>query len=176
MFAVKCATASGLCAAFGIAYMVQTATVNAPPAGSVGEGKTRICVSGYNLSPPTAHSHFLADKIARKHGDKYETWYFWSIFAYHKFLFEKFDKVSFGDLGAHKLVGHETSPFVWFETQNKESGSPQVSKILGGNDRFCEWVQQTFPDDEELVSFAKQAPSVGSMIHYKKAPATASEK
>lgn len=98
----------------------------------VPEGKTRICVAGYKISPYTGRSRYMAAEIAKAFPSEYETWfYFDDSDKYFAFLKEKFDPVPFP---AH-LKGHQSSPFVWLEKGSKNDITP-----LGGNDYFSKWV------------------------------------
>jgi hypothetical protein len=182
MFAVRLGSGVGLGIALAAAYVAKTTDVTDSKL-PVDSGKTRIRVAGYTLSPYTAHSHLLADKIAHKYPDKYDTKYYWAILTFHKFLIQKFDKVSFKDLGAENLKNHDSSPFVWLESSPEPGAEPKVVKLIGGNDRFCEWVQQQFPEDKELVELSKKRPETLGMlnfvnefclVHYNKWPETAS--
>jgi len=150
----------------GIGYMVyrsNTAVPNPPPSLPVPAGKTRLCVTGYSSSPPTAHAHLLADLIARKHPERYETWYYFDTFACFKFMQARFDAVPFPP----ELKGHATSPFCWIET------SPNEVVPIGGNDRFSEWAKANFAGEEEILAYANAAPSFGETFHGDKAPMTA---
>ena len=170
MFTIKLGAGFGLLAASAIAYQINTAVVDAPPFSQIEPGKIRLCVAGFPGSPPTAHSHYLADKIAQSHPDQFETWYYWSYFAYYKFLSEKFDKVCFKSIGAKHLIGHDTSPFVWLERSAEDDG--KKVECIGGNDHFCEWVKENFAKESELVNFANEKPAFSTMFHSSKAPAT----
>jgi hypothetical protein len=56
-----------------------------PRRSKVPANKVRICVAGGNVSAPTAKAHYLADKIAKKYPNKYETWYYFNSFTFYKF-------------------------------------------------------------------------------------------
>lgn len=151
-----------------LAYQIHYATVDAPPTPPIPQGVTRIGVSGYSyVSPPTTKAHFLADRIAKKYPQQYETWYYWSIFSYHKFLAEKFGKISFKEIGCENLIGHDTSPFVWLERADGKK-----LECIGGSDDFANWVKKNFPNDEDLVNVASKPAAFGTLHHASQAPAT----
>ena len=140
-------------AAVGIAiarmlYLNATSKPNPPKSTPVPAGKTRICVVGYTHSGPTAKAHYLADKIARKYPDKYESWYYFDQFALWTYLKEKFDAVPF----PQHLKGHATSPFCWFE-----SGASNTIVPVGGSDHLSEWALKNFTD-ADIVQLAKTNP------------------
>ena len=173
MQAIKIGCGAGLLFAYGIAYSVNNAKVDAPPAPPLKPGVDRFCVAAYSCSPPSAHAHLLADKIAQKYPDKIETYYYFSLLAYFKFLEEKFGKVSFKEIGCEHLKGHDTSPFVWIE-RDKETAEKEGKKPLeciGGDDKFIEFVNQHFTDPE-IIEFANKPLPMSQMYHANKAPAT----
>jgi hypothetical protein len=138
-------------AAFGLAvarflYLSSTSQPVPPVMSPVPPGKTRICVAGYTHSGPTAKAHYLADKIARKYPDKYETWYYFDQYAIWKYLQTRFATVPF----PKELRGHSTSPFCWFER-----GPENVVEPVGGSDHLSAWAIKTFTDCE-IVDFAKE--------------------
>ncbi len=145
-----------------ITYKAKTSVPKPPPTPPVAAGKTRICVTGYTMSPPTAHAHNLAALIAKKYPDQFETWYYFDNFCCFSFMQQKFDPVPFP---AH-LKGHSTSPFVWFET------SPNVIEPIGGNDHFSAWAKTRFASDSEIAQYAAAAPTMSEMMHAGKNPAT----
>ena len=149
-----------------ICYQAATATVDPPPSPPIAKGKTRICVTGYSfISPPTGHAHLLADAIARAQPDKYETWYYWSMWSWSAYMVGKFASVSFPP----ELKGHSTSPFVWLE-----SGDDKRIMPIGGDENFADWAKKTFAGSEGIVGVAREAPALSkSFRHSQCAPATA---
>ena len=147
-------------------YKVRTTIPSPPPSGPVSEGMTRICVAGYPASPPTEHSHLLADKIAKEYPKQYETWYYWDLWSLWTFLPQRFATVTFPE----HLKGHETSPFVWFERGSKNEVEP-----IGGDDNFTKWAKKEFPDNKVIQDYCSSKvpgyPYPG-MYHANKAPAT----
>ena len=124
--------ASGAVAsALGIAYGATTKTVPTPPLSTpVPAGKTRICISGYTHSAPTANAHYLADAIAKELPGQFESWYYWDATGYFPFVGEKFANVDFPE----HLKGHATSPFVWIER-----GADNKVEPIGTADLFHAW-------------------------------------
>ena len=140
-----------------------------PPSSPVPKGKVRICVAGFEIASPTAKSHYLADMVARKYPDLFETWYYFDSYAFFAFTREKFESVSFP---AH-LKGHATSPFVWLET-----GASNVIEPLGGSDHFSAWVLANNKITDPAIRAYAEAPwkvsayLTGTANHAGKAPAT----
>ena len=154
------------CALFGlIFYKLKTSVPNPPPSPPVPGSKTRICIAGYPASPPTAHSHYLADKIAKEFPDRFETWYYWDQWSLWTYLPQRFAAVTFPE----HLKGHCTSPFVWFERGSKNEVEP-----IGGDDYFTKWAKKEFPDNKVVQDYCTQSVRVMSsdMWHDDKAPAT----
>ena len=122
------------------------------PSSPVPEGRTRICVAGFHLSPPTGKAHFLADAIAKKHPNQYETWYYFDLYTFYKFTAWRFANVEFPE----RLKGHDTSPFVWLER-----GEMLTAEPLGGCDDFSDWViaNPALRDDDEIQTMALKQPS-----------------
>ena len=147
----------------------QSSAVFVPPVMSrVPEGKTRIGVAGFTTCVPAAKAHFLADAIARRLPDKYETWYYFDQWTFHDFTSWYFATVAFPD----HLKGHSTSPFCWLE-DSKGKITP-----IGGSDHFSEWALQNI-DDVECRELAQASWGFGKLVdgsgrdHHLKAPATA---
>ena len=116
----------------------------------VASGKIRVCIGGYSHSAPNAKAHRLADLIAAKHADKYETWMYFEQYSIWKFLARRTEKETFP---AH-LKGWSTAPFCYLEDFTGKF-TP-----LGGSDELSAWVLENFTD-EEIVAEAK-APWKGS--------------
>jgi hypothetical protein len=110
-------------------FRAATHVVTTPKITPVPAGKTRICVSGYTHSPPTAKGRYLATALAEEFPDKFETWFYFDT-GYHNFTSKRFENV---DFPAH-LKGHDSSPFVWLET-----GSDNAVQPLGGADFLSKW-------------------------------------
>lgn len=170
---VKYGIFSGLIFAYGIAYKVNNAKVDAPESPPLKPGVDRFCVAAYSASPPSAHAHLLADLIARKYPDKIETYYYFSMFSYFKFLEERFSKVSFAEIGCEHLKGHDTSPFVYIEREPVSAAAEGKKPLecIGGDDKFIEFVNRHF-SDPEIIAFANKPLPMSQMLHYNKAPAT----
>uniref|UniRef100_A0A7S1LWZ0 Uncharacterized protein n=1 Tax=Neobodo designis TaxID=312471 RepID=A0A7S1LWZ0_NEODS len=149
------AAAGGSVFAFAtvFAYQWNTAESNPPPSPPIPEGKTRICVAGYSFSPPTGHAHELAARLADEFPDRFETWYYFSMFEYWPFAKERFEHVNFPPA----LKGHSTSPFVWFEHGPNYEVTP-----IGGDDRFTTWVaqQEEFMVNNNISWAATSKPSL----------------
>lgn len=150
------ASAVGLVGA--VAYKWNFTKPNPPPSLPVPAGKTRICVAGYPMSPPTAHAHYLADAVARAKPDEFETWYYFDMFGFWPFAAEKFDKVEF----PKHLKGHSTSPFVWLE-----NGSTNTITPIGGGDRFMAWVKENaqLRGCDEVQALAQASQYSQGMFH-----------
>ena len=41
------------------------------------QGKTRMCIAGWNVSPNAGLAHEVATAVAKKYPDKYESWFHW---------------------------------------------------------------------------------------------------
>jgi hypothetical protein len=128
-------------------YNFTTKKPNPPASPPVPEGKLRICVTGMTHSGPTAKAHYLADKIAKRFPDKYETWYYFDMYTFYKYIVPRFANAVFP---AH-LKGHSTSPFVWFET-----GKDNKEQYIGGAAELSKWAIETFPNEPEIVALAKE--------------------
>jgi len=129
---------------------------NATHRWEVLENKTRICVAGFFISNHTGRARRLAAMIARKYPKEYETWfYFDSPGCYYHFLQETFDNVPF----PQHLKGHDSSPFVWFET------GKNVIEPIGGRSHFAEWAINRFKNDAEIVECASTDWSLGDICH-----------
>jgi len=130
-----------------------TAVSNPPPAPPIPDGVTRICVAGYSFSPPTGHAHELAARLADAHPDKFETWYYFSMFEYWPFAMERFAEVEFPP----ELKGHSTSPMVWFEKGENFDVTP-----IGGDKEFTTWVarQEEMMLNNDISWCATTRPSI----------------
>ena len=138
--------------------MGSSATIhhNAPTRNPVPDKKLRICVSGYKISTHTGRARRLADLIARKYPNEYETWfYFDSSDCYYDFLKETFDSVPFPE----HLKGHSSSPFVWFEKDKN------VIEPIGPRSYFAEWAIKQFANDTEIFDCAMKDWSFGDIFH-----------
>lgn len=136
-----------------------------PPRNPVPEGKTRICVAGYKISPYTGRSRTLAASIAEQHPGKYESWfYFDEANAYFAFLKELFDPVPFPP----HLKGHASSPFVWLEHGETNEITP-----IGGNDYFSKWISENpdFANSEAIRKLAGSWVGACDVFHNKAADA-----
>jgi hypothetical protein len=152
------------------AYLQSVAVADPPRSTPVPAGKIRICVAGMKTSSPTTKAHYLADMVARKYPDQFETWYYWDTYAFWKFTAKKFESVPFP---AH-LKGHSTSPFCWLERGPKNDIEP-----IGGSDHLSEWVLKNAAiKDAEIREYAKRSWSVlayftgSALSHTHTAPAT----
>ena len=123
------------------------------------QGKTRIRVVGYPMSPPTAGAHYAADHIAAKYGDRFETAYHFSL-AWAAFAVELTKDVTF----PAELKGHCTSPYVQLETRNADGGVTVVP-IGGFQPNFADWCKKTFPDDKELAGLVSKVPGFTKVAH-----------
>jgi len=127
-----------------------------PPRNPVPEGKTRICVAGYEQSAHFTRARNVAHEIVTASPDQYESWYYGpSRTKYFEWLATW--KATVND---EKWKDHKTSPMCWFE---KSDGSVEV---LGGRDRFCEWTIKTLPDSKA----AKLADSFLMMEYFNQPP------
>ena len=118
-------------------------SMSLPPRNPVPANKTRICVSGYKISPYTGHARATAAAIAEAFPDKYETWfYFAPSNDFYAFLKATFDDVPFPE----HLKGHASSPFVWLEAGAKNEITP-----VGGDSHLSQYVQ----DKPELMAVEK---------------------
>ena len=143
-------TAAALTSAVFLAILVYKVlfTRPDPPASPpIAKGKTRICVTGYTFSPPTANAHYLADKLVSLQRDKYETWYYFDNFAWGAFTLDKFASVKFPP----ELKGHSTSPFVWLESGDDKRITP-----IGGFAEFGVWAKKNC--DHPIIKEAADAP------------------
>jgi hypothetical protein len=134
-------------------------SMSRPPRHPVPEGKTRICVAGYKISPFTGRSRTLAGDIAKLHPDQYESWfYFDAADAFYAFLKETFDPVPFPP----HLKGHASSPFVWLE-----KGASNAITPIGGNDYFVKWIlaNPDFAKSTTITDLAKSWVGPGDMFH-----------
>ena len=123
-----------------------------PPRNPVPEGKTRICVAGYKVSPYTGHARATAAAIAAAHPDSYESWYYFDSSApFYAFLKETFDPVPFPP----HLKGHASSPFVWLER-----GATNEITPIGGDSHLSEWALAQ-PDLAATDAVKKLASSSG---------------
>ena len=119
----------------------------------------RICVAGFNYSPPCGRSRKVASLIAAKYPTQYETWfYFDSQGCYYDFLAKNFgdDKIVF----PNELKGHDTAPFVWIERKNGENN------YLGQNVTFLKWATETFKEDKEICEAASVEWSYSDLMHH----------
>jgi hypothetical protein len=142
-------------------------TVPLPSSPAVPAMITRICVFGVGVSHHTGRAQKLASLIAKKYPTRYETWFYFSFFGFHRFLksdiIPKFaddqkSKPSTTDKG--KTVGtHSSSPFVWLETSGGSSRSKEYT-ALGGRDLFCQWANETFPDDADIKALTSSEPGL----------------
>jgi len=127
----------------------------------VPSGKTRLCVAGFRASHNTGHARLLADMIAKKYPDKYETWFHFPAFGaadFYKFvdsLKPKLNEQQSEKFGSRKGW---SSPFCWFEDAEGDLDAK------GGNDSFCEWALATFPEDEEIKAYAALKPSLTEVV------------
>ena len=129
---------------------------NAPARNPVPEGKTRICVAGCKVCDHAGRARRLADFIARKYPNEYETWfYFDSAKFFDYFNYETFGKVPFPE----HLKGHSTSPFCWLE-----KGNNNIDPI-GGRSHLAEWAEKTFPNDKDIIECAKSSWTFGDVFH-----------
>ena len=125
----------------GCGQSAETHPVRTP----VPEGVTRICIAGYRVSHHTGRARKIAALVAKKYGDKYETWFYWNSGGkFYQFTGEVFSAVTFPD----HLKGHDSSPFVWFETS--AAGATNKIEPIGGRIELAAWALKTFPDDKEL--------------------------
>jgi hypothetical protein len=141
-------------------------TVAVPSSPAVPAGITRICVSGVGASHHTGRAQKLASLIAKKYPTRYETWFYFSSFGFHSFLKsdilprlsdDQKSKPSTTDKG--KTVGtHSSSPFVWLETSGSSGSSSKEYTALGGRDLFCQWANETFPDDTDIKTLTATEP------------------
>jgi hypothetical protein len=138
-----------------------------PPARPpVAKGKTRVCVTGFSMSPPTAHAHYLAHAIQQSKPDEFETWYYFDNFLWSDFAVDLTANVPFPP----HLKGHGTSPFVWLE-----SGDPKSITPIGGCNNFAEWVKASRPDllkAKEVADLVNAKPAFSTMLHGSKFPAS----
>uniref|UniRef100_A0A7S2GKX6 Uncharacterized protein n=1 Tax=Octactis speculum TaxID=3111310 RepID=A0A7S2GKX6_9STRA len=121
-----------------------------PPAGV-----TRICVSGWPISPPTRRADELSKVIASKPG--YESWSFLSMMNYKTFLREMLELVKNLDEDVKSQMStddkntrmdeHHSSPFCWLETLG--TNNEVVITPIGGRDKLQAWALETFPDDAD---------------------------
>ena len=120
------------------------------------ENKTRICISGTNFCSHAGRARRLAHLITLKYFNQYESWfYFDSADEWYLFLKETFDSVPFPE----HLKGHDTSPFIWFETGNVEI------KPIGGRSHFAEWALNEFPHDQDIYEIASVNWTCGDIFH-----------
>jgi len=105
----------------------------------VPEGKIRICVAGYGVSPNYARARDVAHKLAKENPELYETWYYGpSRERYFKWLAEFLKELP--DDSPYK--SHKTAPICWLEKAD------EPVEVKGGRDRLCEWTVETYPDSE----------------------------
>mmetsp|Transcript_921 Transcript_921/g.2064 ORF Transcript_921/g.2064 Transcript_921/m.2064 type:complete len:155 (-) Transcript_921:22-486(-) len=112
----------------------------------VPEGMTRICVAGFGISHHTGRARRIADGIASVHPEKYETWYYFDTFGFRPEFLDSV-KAELSEEQRKKFADHKSSPFCWLER------SDGTKNALGGRDRLCDWVRETFKDDERDESF-----------------------
>ncbi len=147
-----------------------------PVRSAVPEGKTRICVAGWKMSPHVGRASNVARTIASKFPNKYETWFFFSFGMNLRGengdgnggLYRSIKDMLHGD-DKTRLQGHRTVPFCWMESSD---GSV---KGIGGRDNLCEWVQ-TQPElmaDDEMKTLATTQPSTREIAFFDQSPGTA---
>lgn len=142
-------------------------------AGRVPAGKTRLCVAGFKVSHNTGHARCMADMIAKKFPDRYETWFHFPAFSPAEY-FDYIETVIKPQLNEEQRASFSSrvgwsSPFCWL------LNSDGVLDAKGGNDRFCEWVTAAFPEDEELKKYAATPPSLLSDMLFDKTPGTSQQ-
>jgi hypothetical protein len=130
---------------------------SAPPRSLVPQGKTRIGVSGM-IGGPAAKAHYLADLIANKYPDKYETWYFFGTSnSFYGFTKELTGPLNFKELGCEHLIGHASSPFCFLE---KNVNGKNVCQPIGGADYLSEFAKKEFPNDKDIIALANETPGI----------------
>jgi hypothetical protein len=131
---------------FGFA-MGNAASANPQPPAStpVPNGKTRVCVAGFRISPYTGRARYLAAELAAQYPNEFETWfYFDSGSNFYAYIQKKFENVPFPP----HLKGHCTSPMVWLER-----GATNDVEPLGGCNHMVEWIKK----DQRLMANDKIA-------------------
>lgn len=155
-------------------------TTPVPDRPQIPGGKTRICVAGFGVSPHTGRAYHIASMIAKKYGDKYETWFYFSTFGFGTFLNETLkpeipddQKSKEGTKDKGKTIAeHTSSPFVWLETYNSDEKKNVVTDAIGGRDMFSDWVVENFSDDAELKDLAENyTPTVSESFFDNTVPA-----
>lgn len=148
-FAALCSLA--VFAAVVIYNMLRTPTPAAWP--PLRDEETRLVVIGYSASPPTAHAHYLAHKIAKHFPTKFSTWYHFSMFDWWKVSMNMTENVKFPP----ELKGHSSSPFVAVYT--KVNGVERCLP-LGGDAEFSKWVLAQKYGADHIDEYAKNSGSV----------------
>ena len=132
--------------------------VPVPERPPVPEGKTRICIAGFGVSPNVARARAVATEIAKAHPDKYETWFYFSTFGYLRFLKdfqakdlpeEYKDKPCSADSNPKTFATQTSAPLVFFQTPEG------ALEPKGGQDLFSAWAVKEFPDNAEIAAAAK---------------------
>ena len=134
-------------------------SMSRPPRNPVPEGKTRVCVAGYKISPYTGHARATAALIAAAYPDTYESWfYFDSSDNFYGFLKETFDSVPFPP----HLKGHASSPFVWLER-----GATNEITPIGGDSHLSEWAlaQKDLVANEGIKNHVSSSGLWGPTFH-----------
>ena len=136
--------------------------------GAVPEGKTRICLSGFKVSHHTSRGKQIADLIAKKYSDHYETWFYFG--GEHSALVNDIKAKLTDEAQVAKFGVRDgwSSPFVWFEAPDG------TLDAKGGRDDFSAWVLETFPEDEALTKLASSEPGM-SEVFFNKNPGTAQQ-
>ena len=141
--------------------MGSSTSVPVPPRKPVPNGKTRLCVAGFTVSPYTGRARTIAAQIAKLYPEEYETWfYFGSSTNYYDFLKLTFDPIPFPP----HLKGHGTSPFVW-----TERGATNEIEPIGGLSHFKEWVekQDKVAKEQSIRTLLDSWLGVGDVWHNK---------
>jgi len=129
-------------------------------------GKTRICVSGFRVSLNCGISQKLARAIARAHPGQYESWFYfpgpklgWE--PYRSFINDIL-KQELSD-NQKELHNWHSAPCVWLEQPPAKAGGERVITMLGGGDRFREWVLKnsaTFAGSPGVLILASREPAI----------------
>ena len=137
-----------------------------PKRPPVSSGKTRICVTGYGISHNVNRAKKLAESIAEKHPDTYETWFHFDTFKFKEILAEILNEIPVeqkskpSTLDKGKTIGEHTSaPFVWFERGGEFESDGETIKgktyeAIGGRDKFCEWAGKEFEGVKSIESLS----------------------
>lgn len=140
------------------------------PRPAVPEGKIRICITGFSLSPNSGKAAEVTRAIVAEYPEKYESWFYFDMqfrgdgTGQNGFLGDV--KKELSSEQQEKFAKHKTSPFCWLE-------HPDGTKdAKGGCDFFSEWALAEFSGNEKIKAVAAPPPSI-SQTTFSKEPGTA---